>query len=142
MNYLMSLILFLVLCMHTHEIPLLIHVDEMRSPKGNISVSVFVDQSSFKSEKPILHKTFSKDQYSDGRSFSCSIDLPKGNYGIVILDDENTDGEMNYNWVGIPKEGYGFSHFVHTGFSKPNFSDFVFTLNDSLKDINITLRYF
>ena len=48
---------------------------------------------------------------------------------------------MSYNFFGIPKEGYGFSDFNHSGFKKPMFSDFKFSVSDSTHIIRIKLRY-
>jgi uncharacterized protein (DUF2141 family) len=142
MNYILSVLLFLNLGIFDQDIPLQITVNDLRSANGNISVSVFVDDEGFKNEKAFLHKVFSKEEYLVGKTFSCKLDLPEGRYGIVILDDENADGDMDYNWIGVPKEGYGFSNFIHKGFSKPAYSDFEFDLNKDTKEMNISLRYF
>ena len=49
-------------------------------------------------------------------------DLPDGDYAITLLHDENEDAVMNYNFLGLPKEGYAFSNNARPGFSKPSFS--------------------
>ena len=35
------------------------------------------------------------------------FDLPPGTYGIALVDDENSDGEMEYNLSGYLKKGLG-----------------------------------
>jgi len=142
MNILVSLILFFNLGFVNQDLPLQITIDEVRSTNGSISVSVFLDQESFAAEKPYKHEFFPKSGYSQGSSFTCSMDLPYGAYGVVVLDDENENNNMDYNWMGVPKEGYGFSNFIHKGFSKPDYSDFEFILNEKTKEMNISLRYF
>ena len=37
--------------------------------------------------------------------FRCELPLLPGNYGIALLDDGNMDGDMNYNFIVMPKEG-------------------------------------
>lgn len=36
--------------------------------------------------------------------------VPSGTYALVVLHDENMNGKLDTNWLGIPKEGYGFSN--------------------------------
>jgi uncharacterized protein (DUF2141 family) len=36
-------------------------------------------------------------------------DLPFGQYAATVHHDENMDGQLNVNALGIPKEGIGFS---------------------------------
>jgi uncharacterized protein (DUF2141 family) len=36
--------------------------------------------------------------------------IPSGTYALVVLHDENMNGKLDTNWLGVPKEGYGFSN--------------------------------
>ena len=68
--------------------------------------------------------------------------LASGNYAIAILHDENNDGKMNTNFLGIPKEGYGFSNNVMGTFGPPTFSKASFQYNANLiKSIVINTKY-
>ena len=58
-------------------------------------------------------------------------DLPKGEYAITMYHDENSDNECNRNFMGIPKEAYGFSNNIKPKFGPPKFKDCKFTLSDS-----------
>lgn len=59
--------------------------------------------------------------------------LPKGVYAISFFIDTNGNGEIDYNFLGMPKEQYGF--YVDPGiiFSEPPFEDISFELNSDLK---------
>ncbi len=59
-----------------------------------------------------------------------------------LLDDENADGEMEYSWIGLPREGYGFSNYYHTGLIKPSFYDFDFILGKKNKFVQVKMKYF
>lgn len=141
-----SLLIFLpVFCSWSiadSNIPIQLNVTNLETPKGNLIVSVFIDQESFAKEEPFLRKVFVKKDYLKDDVFTCSFGLEPGTYGIALLDDENADGEMNYNFIGMPKEGYGFSYFYHTSLSRPVFSDFSFALSQETHTMNIKLRYF
>jgi uncharacterized protein (DUF2141 family) len=39
-------------------------------------------------------------------------DIPPGTYALAVIHDENMNGKLDTNWLGIPKEGYGFSNAV------------------------------
>ncbi len=65
-------------------------------------------------------------------------DLPQGEYAIAMYQDENRDDECNRNFLGIPKEGYGFSNNVKPVLSAPSFEDAKFILEES-KSISISL---
>jgi uncharacterized protein (DUF2141 family) len=67
-------------------------------------------------------------------------DVRYGNYAIVAFHDENHDGEFNQNWLGMPKEGFGFSDNPGT-LRKPVFDDAKFKLEQLLIDVTIKLNY-
>ena len=49
---------------------------------------------------------------------------------------------MEYNFLGMPKEGFGFSDYYHTGLSKPSFDKFNFVLaRGQSKYVKIKVRY-
>ena len=54
--------------------------------------------------------------------------VPEGRYAIAVYHDENLNGMMDVNNLGIPKEGYGFSSAV-TGPGRKKFEQAAFDLN-------------
>ena len=140
----LGIITFLVLICESFlygQMSLTIEIDEFRNPKeGNILIAIFTDQLNFKNDISLKNWTVPKEKLIKG-VFKETVKLPLGEYGIAILDDEDINGKMSYNFFGIPKEGYGFSDFNHSGFKKPMFSDFKFSVSDSTHIIRIKLRY-
>jgi uncharacterized protein (DUF2141 family) len=67
--------------------------------------------------------------------------IPYGSYAIAGLHDENKSGEMDYTWLGMPKEGYCFSNDCKPFLSAPTFSQAKFTLNQKEKVVYITMQY-
>jgi uncharacterized protein (DUF2141 family) len=65
--------------------------------------------------------------------------LPYGWYGISLYHDENRNGKMDKNMMGIPKEAYGFSNNAKGFFGKPDYKDVKFELNTLEKQIFIKL---
>jgi uncharacterized protein (DUF2141 family) len=53
-------------------------------------------------------------------------DLPYGTYAASAFHDEDDDGDLDTNFVGAPKEPYGFSNDARARFSRPDFEEAAF----------------
>ena len=116
-------------------------IKNIRNAKGRLSIGVFKDADSFEKEKPYKIILIPKKELVGG-TVKASIELEPGVYALSILDDENSDYKMEYNMVGLPKEGFGFANYYHGDFSKPNFKQFLVVINSSEKSpILFNLRY-
>lgn len=115
-------------------------VSGMRSKKGDIYISVFKDNQSFKDNKPTTRLKFSKSA-AQGGNMKISLTLAPGTYGIAMLDDENGNAKMDNNMIGMPKEGFGFSNFYLSGMSRPVFDDFKFEVKAGPVNVTGKLRY-
>jgi len=60
-------------------------------------------------------------------------DLPKGNYSIAFLEDLNGDGVMNFNFIGMPKERYGFFPNQSFRLREPTWEECNFQLTNNMK---------
>ena len=52
----------------------------------------------------------------------CFLQLPPGRYAVIVFHDENDNGILDENFLGIPIEGYGFSNNATGFFGAPAFS--------------------
>ncbi|RLD62864.1 MAG: hypothetical protein DRI95_12465 [Bacteroidetes bacterium] len=120
---------------------LTVEITNIRNNKGKILLAVFKNNDSFKKEEPFLEKSYHKKSLKTGK-ITVKIQLEQGTYGITILDDENNDGKMKYNLIRIPKEGYGFSNYFHTGISRPKLDNFKFIVGDKDKTVHVKMKYF
>ena len=68
-------------------------------------------------------------------------DIPPGTYAIAVVHDENMNGKLDTNFLGIPTEGYGFSNDVKGLFGPPSFSAASFTYDGRDIDLTISLHY-
>ncbi len=50
-------------------------------------------------------------------------DLPCGSYAVKVFHDENENGTLDTNFVGYPKEAFGFSRNAMGQFGPPSFED-------------------
>lgn len=111
------------------EVDLTLHFSKIRNSKGTIRVCAFKNQQTFEDDIPYRVKIFKKDGLKNG-NLTLSMKVHEGVCGIAILDDENNDQEMEFGLI-LPKEGFGFSNYVHSGMSRPKFENFKFLVNDN-----------
>lgn len=121
----------------THNIN--VKITNVRNGKGRIQVQIYKDQESFGKETPWKVIYVSKDGLKDKTIHYTISGIPSGTYGIATLDDENSNKEMDYSFM-VPKEGFGFSNYYHTAWSKPKFDNFKFVLKGDV-DVTVKTRY-
>jgi uncharacterized protein (DUF2141 family) len=56
-------------------------------------------------------------------------DLPPGRYAAVAFQDVNGNGKLDKNFLGVPKEPYGFSNNARGMAGPPPFSEAAVTLD-------------
>lgn len=113
---------------------------EIRNKKGFIWVSLYKSSEGFpKNGKVAMRK--GKIILKENNSISFT-DLPFGEYAIAVLHDENENEKMDFNFLGIPQEGFGFSNNAKVTFGPPSFEEAKFNLNSTLLELKIKLRYF
>jgi uncharacterized protein (DUF2141 family) len=133
------IILFLVITFVLNAQTLHIEFDNIRNNKGEISVSIYEDADTWLDED-IKKYSFYKEYVSDGK-MTATIDLERpGKYAVAVLDDEDANGKMNHNFIGYPKEGFGFSNNIHVWLSRPKFEECVLDIKNDTT-IQISLQY-
>jgi uncharacterized protein (DUF2141 family) len=60
-------------------------------------------------------------------------DLPAGDYAVVALHDENTNKQLDRNWLGVPVEQWGMSNNPPYRFAAPSFEAARFRLDQELR---------
>ena len=59
--------------------------------------------------------------------------LEKGEYAIAVYHDENSNGKLDRNFIGMPSEDYVLSNYATGTFGPPSFEDAKISLADSLE---------
>lgn len=133
-------LLFILFASYTKAQETQIKVTDIRSEKGKIILNVFKDNDSYDKNQPYKKITFDKKALVNG-TLNVHFGLEPDVYGITLIDDENEDGKINKNFVGMPKEGFGFSNFFMTKMKKPSFDDFKVDLKSPEHQIEIKVKY-
>jgi uncharacterized protein (DUF2141 family) len=132
--------LSLITCLGVSAQTLTIHVAGIRNAEGSIRLGFYSTSESFDKEQALFIRTVPKTTMSKGQLTITYTDLKPGTYGIAVLDDENSNQKMDYGLI-LPKEGFGFSDYYHSGMTRPKFSQFDFVLGKDSKSVTIVLRY-
>ena len=68
-------------------------------------------------------------------------DVAPGSYALAVIHDENRDGALATNMLGVPKEGYGFSKDAKGTLGAPSFEAASFSYNGHSLQMTIALQY-
>ncbi|HAI77438.1 MAG TPA: hypothetical protein DCM08_14500 [Microscillaceae bacterium] len=91
----------------------------LKTEKGQIYFALYKTKASFMQiEQAALAEVFSLADAQKGIYVSVT---PGQTYAFTIFHDENGNGELDKNGLGIPKEGYAFSNNATGAFGPPSF---------------------
>ncbi|MDB5332276.1 MAG: hypothetical protein JWP03_3427 [Phycisphaerales bacterium] len=119
---------------------LTIKVTDLRNHKGDLVFGVFKAADGFPTVKAKAVDWQVK--AADADSVTFSVDLPPGKYSASVLHDENRNGQMDRNGLGVPTEGYGVTNNPKPAFRAATFEEARFTLPAEGAKLTISLQYF
>lgn len=119
---------------------IIIELDTLENYQGAIQISLFTGGDGFPDdwEKAFTSKTVAVTPELKEIRLE---DIPYGKYGLAIIHDENENYKLDTNFLGIPKEGYGFSNNARGRFGPPDYSDTAFILDTESLVLNIEMKY-
>ena len=113
-------------------------VTGIRSDKGTVLVAV-CDAATFLQE---ICRYKGRAPAAAGSVVVRIADIPPGIYAAQAYGDENDNGKIDRNFVGIPTEGLGFSNDAKMRFGPPSFKEAAFTLRPDGGRIQFALHYY
>lgn len=124
----------------SHENVIHVDIDGLRSDRGQVLCALFSSPADFpKKADRALART--KSQIS-GRHATCEfLGVPSGNYAVSVFHDENSNGRLDTNFLGIPREGVGASNNAKGHLGPPKFSAAAFQHSAGRTDLKISIRY-
>ena len=114
---------------------IMVNVEHINSTKGSINVAIFNSEKTFLNT-PFLSKS---KKATNGEMVFEFESVPNGEYTISIYHDENENGELDKNFIGIPSEPYGVSLEGKSMFGPPSYKDARFTLENESTSLSISL---
>jgi uncharacterized protein (DUF2141 family) len=116
-----------------------VHVDGFRNQKGEAGLSIFNSADGWpeNNDKALQHGPHP----FTGTATIITLQIPPGRYAVAILHDENSNHKMDRNFIGIPKEGFGFSNNPHAFLTPPSFDTAAISVACPTTEITIHLKY-
>ena len=98
-----------------------VEITGLRSDKGKVLCALFTSANDFPKniDKAVAH---AKAEIARGQAVCEFRDIAVGTYAVSIFHDENSNGKLDTNFMGIPREGVGASNNAVGHFGPPRFS--------------------
>ena len=84
-----------------------ISITNIKEADGTIIMSIHDSDKSFSKKIPLKTLKLSPEV----PSVLCTLNLAPGEYAFCVYHDTNSNGQLDTNLVGIPKEPFGFSNY-------------------------------
>lgn len=116
-------------------------IENIRNTNGELRILVFQSSEGFPDDPG--RAVFSATKAPAG---SVAIEIPGlqvgQRYAFSVMHDENGDGKLNTNFLGIPKEGIGLSRAPNLWLGKPKFEDCAEEVTSNTQIILVKMHYF
>jgi uncharacterized protein (DUF2141 family) len=114
-----------------------VKVTNIKSQKGFIRVGLFTNEKDF-----LKNATMGKVVRPEGGEITVIFEnLMPGDYALSVVHDENENGELDTNALGIPKEGFAFGNNEMGAFGPPSFEKAKVKIEDKDVACLIKLKY-
>ena len=125
---------------HAHENDIRVEIVGLRNDNGHVVCALYSSAVDFpkKMEKAVARA----DSVISNRHAVC--DFPRvapGSYAISVIHDENSNGKLDTNLMGIPREGVGASNDAKGHFGPPKFAAGAFSFPGGRLALKITINY-
>lgn len=120
-----------------------IHVKvlDIRNNTGTIGCALFQSPTGFPKEFLRAATNVMVTKIQDTQVSFDFVDIRPGTYALVVVHDENMNGQLDTNLRRIPTEGYGFSNNAKASLGAPSFSAASFQYDGESQDLTISLHY-
>jgi uncharacterized protein (DUF2141 family) len=120
----------------------LVKVTGFRSERGKVFVALWRGKKDFPGTPPAGSPTASVNIVK-GVAEAKFVAVPPGVFAVTVFHDEDGDGELKTNFIGIPKEGIGFSRDARGRFGPPSWDAAKLNLEPGeVETVKITMLYY
>jgi uncharacterized protein (DUF2141 family) len=120
----------------------LIHVEisGLHNDRGQVMCALFSSAVDFPKgiDKAVGQ---AKSDFSHGHAVCEFHGIASGTYAVSVFHDENSNGKLDTNFMGIPREGVGASNNAKGHFGPPKFAAAAFHFSGGRLDLKITINY-
>jgi uncharacterized protein (DUF2141 family) len=115
-------------------------VSSLRNDKGTVRCALFRSADGF--PKDVGKAVAQRDSSISGGTATLEFTaIAAGTYAVSCVHDEDGNGTLTTNLLGIPKEGLGASNDAKRGFGPPTYDEAKFDFDGSVKSITVHVGY-
>lgn len=119
---------------------LTVEVKNLKNSKGIVQFALYNKDGSIPDENYRNYYKMQKSEIVNGASTTTFKNIPRGQYAVNILHDENRNGKIDKGFI-LPIEGIGFSNYEKIGLTnRAKFMKASFILNSD-KNIKVKIIY-
>lgn len=119
---------------------LIVEISGLKVASGDVYVAVYDSKSTWLGEDTVLARKVVIAEALDGELVRTELHLPLGTYALSVFHDTDNDGELDTNFIGIPKEPIAMSNNAEGKFGPPKYEDAVFTLDAEPLIQHVTMK--
>ena len=109
-------------------------IEGLKSAEGKVYVQLFQGKDNYQQHRAAESRILNA---QPGQLMLSFHNLPEGEYAVRLFHDENNNGQLETNLLGMPIEGYGFSNDAKPDYGPVVWKQVMFPVNQS-KTVNRT----
>jgi uncharacterized protein (DUF2141 family) len=118
-----------------------VQIQNIKNSTGTVACALFESPEGFPIEYLRYATNIMVIKIRDTQARCDFLDIPPGTYALAVVHDENMNGKLDTNLLGIPREGYGFSNDARGLLGAPSFSAGSFKYDGQNLGLEISLHY-
>ncbi len=119
---------------------LIIVIKNLKNTSGNLNVALYNSYKAFANKStPFKGASVAVTDFTMTIRFDS---VPPGVYSIAAFHDEDKNGVLKTNQLGIPVEGYCFSNNIGTSMGPPDYNKIKFVYSGKNRTIALYMTYF
>jgi len=117
-----------------------VDINGLRNDRGQVLCALFSSAADFpkKTDKALAH---ARSTIREGHATCEFQSVSPGIYAVSVFHDENSNGKLDTNFMGIPREGVGASNNAKGHFGPPRFSAAAFQYSEGPRTLQISMKY-
>jgi uncharacterized protein (DUF2141 family) len=121
---------------------IVIEVSTFRNTHGLLGCQLYNTSTGFPDTWP-TDPSFNKRVPVSGPTTTCTFpNMAPGTYAAAVIHDENSNGKLDTNLLGIPTEGYGISNNHTHALRRPTWDESKFVVSGGMiVTTRVSLRY-
>ena len=113
-------------------------ISDIRSDIGVLNIGIYDNKNDWLGSSTVQKRSLQVLENSVGGVVTTSFEVEPGEYAISVHHDDNDNGKMDTNFIGIPKEPTGLSNGAVPKFGPPKYKDAAFRVGD--EDLQMPIK--